>query len=85
VGLQFAQLYGRFFALVVYALFGTIIIKVIIMIINNNNNNNEYNIKISIMLVFMRGGSRVSAASIFQWVYCFKVVIKVKDSSFLLN
>jgi len=48
---------------------------------NNNNNNNEYNIKVSIMLVFMRGGSRVSTVSIFQWLYRFEV-IKVTDIVF---
>jgi len=50
--------------------------------IKNNNNNNEYNIKVSIMLVFMRGGSRVSTVSIFYWLHCLKVAVKVKDIVF---
>jgi len=39
-------------------------------------------IKVSAMLMLMRGESRVSTVSVFYWLYCLKVVIKVKDIVF---
>jgi len=39
-------------------------------------------IKVSAVLVLMRGRSRVSTVNIFYWLYRFKVVIKVKDVVF---
>jgi len=32
---------------------------------------------VSITLVFVRGGSRVPTVSMFQWLYRFKVVVRV--------
>jgi len=34
------------------------------------------------MLMLVRGKSKVSTVSVFYWLYCFKVVTKVKDIVF---
>jgi len=62
----YIHLYWRCSALVAYVfIWHNIDISNINNNNNNNNNNNDNNIKVSIMLVFMRGGSGVSTVSIF--------------------